>query len=127
MVIAEPKIKLGYKDLAVMDCSKSLEYNPDYMKALIRRAALYEELDKLDEALEDYQKILKLDPSYRDALIATQRLPPLINERNEKLKTEMLGKLKDLGNMVLRPFGLSTENFHLDQQPGGGYSVNFKK
>lgn len=55
-----------------MDCTKSLEHNPVYMKALIRRAALYEELDKLDEALEDYKKILELDPTYRDAIIATQ-------------------------------------------------------
>lgn len=42
------------------------------MKALIRRAALYEELDKLDESLEDYKKILEIDPAYRDAIIATQ-------------------------------------------------------
>ncbi|CAL8087187.1 unnamed protein product [Orchesella dallaii] len=88
------KIKIGCKDLAVMDCSKSLEYNPNYMKSLIRRAKLYEELDKLDEALEDYKKIVSLDPANREAHIATQRLPPIINERNEKLKTEMLGRFK---------------------------------
>lgn len=67
-----PKMKLNLKDLAIMDCTKSLEYNPKYMKSLIRRASLYEELDKLDEALEDYKKILEMDPSYRDAIVACQ-------------------------------------------------------
>ncbi|KAF7280413.1 tetratricopeptide repeat domain 1 [Rhynchophorus ferrugineus] len=123
---AASKVKLDRKSSAIDDCSKAIELNNKYIRAYLRRAVLYEETEKLDESLEDYKKVFQLDPGNKDATAAQIRLPPLINERNEKLKTEMLGKLKDLGNVILRPFGLSTDNFQLTQDPNsGGYSVNF--
>ncbi|PNF39669.1 Tetratricopeptide repeat protein 1 [Cryptotermes secundus] len=125
---AATKVKLGLKPSAIEDCSKAIELNPVYLKAYFRRAQLYEEVEKLDEALADYKKVLELDPLHREALYTSRRLAEQIQERNEKLKTEMLGKLKDLGNMILRPFGLSTNNFQVTQDPNsGGYSVNFQQ
>lgn len=53
-----------------MDCTKAIELNPNYTKVYIRRAHLYEEMDKLDEALEDYKQIVTLDPSNQEANIA---------------------------------------------------------
>lgn len=38
----------------------------------------------------------------------------------------MLGKLKDLGNSLLGKFGLSTDMFKFDEQPGGGYNMRFQ-
>lgn len=123
---AAAKSKCLEKESAITDCTKAIELNPDYMKAYVRRAQLYEETEKLDEALEDFKKVLTFDPGHKEANYAIRRLPTLIHERNEKLKTEMLGKLKDLGNMVLKPFGLSTNNFELQKDPtSGGYSVKF--
>lgn len=91
-----------------------------------RRAALYEETDKLDECMADYNKIVELDPTSVEARTHIKRLEPIVAERNERLKTEMMGKLKDLGNMILKPFGLSTNNFQMQQDPStGSYSVNF--
>ncbi|KAG5681924.1 hypothetical protein PVAND_011327 [Polypedilum vanderplanki] len=122
------KVKLGLKSSAIDDCTKSIEFNPKYVKVLLRRAALYEETNKLDESLDDYKKILELDPGNHEARSAQIRLPPLINERNEKMKEEMIEKLKDLGNLVLRPFGLSTKNFEMKQDPStGSYSINFNQ
>jgi len=122
------KMKLDKIQEAIEDCTQAIEHNPTYVRALLRRAKLQEQLEKFEDALADYNKVLELDPSNREACLASQKLPGEINERNEKLKTEMLGKLKELGNMVLRPFGLSTDNFQLQQDPNsGGYSVNFNK
>ncbi|XP_062976599.1 tetratricopeptide repeat protein 1 [Elgaria multicarinata webbii] len=123
---AAARMKQDKKETAISDCSKALELNPNYMKALLRRAELYEKTEKLDEALEDYKNLLEKDPSIHQAREACMRLPKQIEERNEKLKDEMLGKLKDLGNLVLRPFGLSTENFQVKQDSStGSYSINF--
>ncbi|XP_076437223.1 uncharacterized protein LOC143276545 [Babylonia areolata] len=119
-------IKEGDYEAAVKDCSKSIQLDPSYIKAYFRRADAYEKLEKLEEALKDHQKVVEMDRSQAASFHACMRLEKEIQERNEKLKTEMLGKLKDLGNMVLRPFGLSTNNFQLQQDPGtGSYSVQF--
>ncbi|XP_029030118.1 tetratricopeptide repeat protein 1 [Betta splendens] len=117
---------LDLKDQAISDCTRAIELNSDYLRALLRRAELYEQTDKLDEALEDYKRVLERDPNQASARQACMRLPQQIQERNEKLKEEMISKLKDLGNMFLRPFGLSTNNFQVNQdQETGSYSINF--
>ncbi|XP_058483507.1 tetratricopeptide repeat protein 1 isoform X2 [Solea solea] len=123
---AAARAHLGVKERAISDCSRAIELNPDYVRALLRRAELYEQTEKLDEALDDYKKVLERDPNNGSARGACTRLPQQIQDRNEKLKEEMMGKLKDLGNMILRPFGLSTNNFQVNQdQNTGSYSVNF--
>ncbi|TMW54007.1 hypothetical protein DOY81_000939 [Sarcophaga bullata] len=124
---AAAKIKLESKKSALEDCNKALELWPDYVRVLLRRAKLYEHEEKLDEALADYKRVYELDPAQSEAREAMVRLPPIIEERNERLKEEMLDKLKDLGNMILKPFGLSTSNFQMEKDPNtGSYSINFK-
>uniref|UniRef100_A0A3Q2ZI40 Tetratricopeptide repeat protein 1 n=1 Tax=Kryptolebias marmoratus TaxID=37003 RepID=A0A3Q2ZI40_KRYMA len=123
---AAARLHLELKDEAISDCSRAIDLDPDYLRALLRRAELYEQTEKLDEALEDYKKVLERDPNHSGARQACMRLPQQIQERNEKLKEEMISKLKDLGNMILRPFGLSTNNFQVNQDmASGSYSINF--
>lgn len=125
---AAAKVNLEQKEEAVLDCNKAIDLNPTYLKALLRRAQLHRKLENLDQCLADYQKVLELDPNSREAHQACVVLPQEIAERNEKMKAEMLGKLKDLGNLVLRPFGLSTDNFNVIKNPDtGGYSINFQQ
>ncbi|XP_054713002.1 tetratricopeptide repeat protein 1-like [Uloborus diversus] len=124
---AAAKIGLEQKEEAVLDCNKAIELNPNYLKAVLRRAQVFRKLNNLESCLEDYKKVLELDPNNAEARQACATMPAEINERNEKLKQEMFGKLKELGNLCLKPFGLSTDNFKVVQDPNsGGYSVNFQ-
>lgn len=90
---AASKMKINRTESAIDDCTKAIELNDKYVRAYLRRAKLYEDTEKLDESLKDYETILVLDPGNVEALKASTRLPPLINERNEKMKNEMFGKL----------------------------------
>ncbi|XP_047234834.1 tetratricopeptide repeat protein 1 isoform X2 [Girardinichthys multiradiatus] len=91
---AAARLHLELKDEAISDCSRAIDLDPEYLRALLRRAELYEKTEKLDEALEDYKQVLERDPNNSGARRACMRLPQQIQERNEKLKEEMIGIMK---------------------------------
>ncbi|BGP15429.1 hypothetical protein JCM10213_005070 [Rhodosporidiobolus nylandii] len=122
-----------YKD-AVKACDDALEEKPDYTKALHRRALANEAIgswSSLSASLEDFTALSShagLSPLLATQIkLARQRLPRKIEVQQEKEKEEVMGKLKDLGNMVLGKFGLSTDNFKFTEQPGGGYGMQFQR
>ncbi|KAL2177046.1 uncharacterized protein P884DRAFT_277819 [Thermothelomyces heterothallicus CBS 202.75] len=103
-------------------------------KALMRRARARSELggwSNLEGAIEDYKRLAgmsNLTATDRKIVNAQLRaLPPLAKAAQEKETAEMWAKLKDLGNGLLKPFGLSTDNFQMvKDEKTGGYSVNFR-
>jgi len=126
--LAAAHVKSGEKETAILHCSNALKLNPKYVKPLLRRAHLNEECDNPHEALKDFEAILEIDRQNAEALVALRRLPDKVKEKEEKMKAEMMQQLKKLGNMVLNPFGLSTDNFNLVQdEKTGGYSCNFSQ
>lgn len=68
----------------------------------------------------------KTSPQLSLARKALASLPGRIAAQQEKEKNEMMDKLKELGNGLLGKFGLSTDMFKFDQQPGGGYNMRFQ-
>ncbi|KAJ1025907.1 hypothetical protein NDA16_002533 [Ustilago loliicola] len=120
-----------YRD-AVKACNQSLLDQPNYVKALYRRAQANEQIGSwsgYSSALEDNKLLLTLPdlpPSTKpEVTAAIKRLEPKAQKAAEKEKDEMISKLKGLGDSILGNFGLSTNNFKFTQQPGGGYSMNF--
>jgi tetratricopeptide (TPR) repeat protein len=91
------------------DCDRALELNPAFAKALRRRAAALEKLHLLDEAEADCQRLLggefgaQLPPRDAEQLRGDlARLEGLRKARDAKLAEDMLGKLKDMGNGLLK-------------------------
>ncbi|CAN4084344.1 unnamed protein product [Withania somnifera] len=120
--------KLGKHEETIKECTKALELNPTYIKALVRRAEAHEKLEHYDEAITDMTKILELEPSNDQARRSVMRLKPLADEKREKMKEEMIGKLKEMGNSILGRFGMSVDNFKAVKDPNtGSYSVSFQK
>ncbi|KAJ9529493.1 hypothetical protein QJQ45_013833 [Haematococcus lacustris] len=112
---------------AVEACTGALQEDPSYSKALARRFTAYEALEDLDHALQDAQQMLQLDAGCGWAKAAVARLEPAVKAKNEKLKEEMLGQLKNLGNTILGKFGMSLDNFKAEKDPqSGGYSIKFQ-
>ncbi|RWA04075.1 hypothetical protein EKO27_g11033 [Xylaria grammica] len=104
-------------------------------KALMRRARARSELggwSNLSGAEEDYKTLSTMAnlTSADEKIVRTQlrTLPPRVKAAQEKEMSEMWGKLKDLGNGILKPFGLSTDNFQMvKDEKTGGYSMNFNQ
>ncbi|GAA5866677.1 hypothetical protein JCM8547_002720 [Rhodosporidiobolus lusitaniae] len=132
--VAACLLKLNRWKEAVAACDEALEEKPDYTKALHRRAMANESIGSwgsLSASLVDFNKLSAL-PSLSPLLVsqikdAQKRLPKKIEVQQQKEKDEVLGKMKDLGNMVLGKFGLSVDNFKMQEQPGGGYSMQFQR
>ncbi|OXV09186.1 hypothetical protein Egran_03051 [Elaphomyces granulatus] len=103
-------------------------------KALMKRARARVELAgwaNLQGAEDDYKELAAMDnlPPQDKKVVqkALEELPQKIQAARENEMGEMMGKLKDLGNGILKPFGLSTDNFKFIKDDNtGGYSMQFQ-
>jgi hypothetical protein len=76
----------------------------------------------------DFNKIKELDLTMYDNYRHMEKeLNYKAEIKKKQMMDETMGKLKDLGNSFLGMFGLSTENFKLQQNQGGGYNIQFQK
>ncbi|KAI6782769.1 Tetratricopeptide repeat protein-like protein [Emericellopsis cladophorae] len=108
-------------------------------KSLLRRARAYYNTDpptwhSLSSAQSDYNTLLTLPTTFltpsdlRTVKTQLRDLEPRVKVAQEQEMGEMWGKLKELGNGILKPFGMSTDNFKMvKDEKTGGYSMNFQQ
>lgn len=106
-------------------------------KSLMRRARAKSQLGgwaNLQAAQDDYTALSTmpvevLPPQDKKVVQASLRdLPSKVARAKEAEMGEMMGKLKELGNSVLKPFGLSTDMFKMQKdEKTGGYSMSINQ
>ncbi|KAH6917197.1 hypothetical protein BKA70DRAFT_1367697 [Coprinopsis sp. MPI-PUGE-AT-0042] len=127
-----PDILEGEFKEAVAACTEALKDNPVYERALRRRAGSNEAINtwsSLTAAQEDYKMLKELlaSPAQKAEVDSKMRsLLPRVEAAQKKETAEMVDKLKGFGNSILGRFGLSTDNFKLEPNGQGGYSMDFK-
>ncbi|KAH8583668.1 TPR Domain containing [Cryptosporidium sp. chipmunk genotype I] len=124
-------IMLDNIDSALVDSNDAIEFDDTYTKAYLRRFTVLEKKEKWHDALRDINKAFELDENLKNDLNLVKRHKNVEKNSTElfnKEKEEMVGKLKDLGNMFLGKVGLSLDNFQVEQNPQtGSYNIQFKQ
>nr|XP_054751701.1 dnaJ homolog subfamily C member 7-like [Lytechinus pictus] len=88
--------KLGRIDEAVEDCNKAIELDENYLKAFMRRAKCFMDLEKYEEAVRDYEKIFNMDRTKENKrLLQDAKLELKKSKRKDYYKT--LGLQKNCG------------------------------
>jgi DnaJ family protein C protein 7 len=71
--------KLGNIRDAITDCTEALKSNPNYLKAILRRAKCYYDLENFEECVKDYEAAFQLEKTHatknllRDAKLALKK------------------------------------------------------
>jgi len=107
-------------ELAAEDCTDALNYNSNYVKVLIRRSQASEKLEKYEDAIADAKTVQELEPTYPKIASHIKRLERVHDQKMEEMKTEAMGKLKELGNSVLGFMGMKMDDFKFTQDPNSG-------
>eukprot|EP00762_Andalucia_godoyi_P006131 ANDGO_00419.mRNA.1 mitochondrial Outer envelope protein 64 len=115
-------LKLEKWQEAVSDAGSAIALDAHNVKAYFRRAEALGQLEDYQKALADLDKCEELGMISRD--IDSRRAQ--WRKKQEEKQKEMMDQLKQLGNSLLGKFGLSTNNFQFEKNPGSeGYSVKF--
>ncbi|KYN11879.1 PREDICTED: dnaJ homolog subfamily C member 7 isoform X1 [Trachymyrmex cornetzi] len=87
--------KLGKLNESVAECTKALKLNENYLKALLKRASIYMELEEYEEAVYDLEKACKMDKTNRETKRLLGKAKLLLRKSKRKDYYKILGIDKD--------------------------------
>jgi hypothetical protein len=105
------------------DAEHAITLKTPYPHVCCRKAWALRKLDKKNDAFTELKKAIEED-SALEASHASDLCELQIEADQE---TEAMSQLKGLGNKFLGIFGMSIDNFQMQQSPDGGYNIQFRK
>lgn len=102
-----------------------MDEDPLFAKPWLFLARIYEQKQEYTKCFEQLEKIKENNPENHN-LNKYNQIKIKQQEEFEWQKNEAINGLKDLGNKFLGNFGISLDQFKLNQQPDGSYSVAFQ-
>lgn len=70
-------------ETVIAECSMALQVQPQFVRALLRRARAFEAIGKYEMAMQDVQELLGADPNHGDGLDISRRLRTALGTRHE--------------------------------------------
>ncbi|XP_011686175.1 PREDICTED: dnaJ homolog subfamily C member 7 [Wasmannia auropunctata] len=83
--------KLGKLNESVAECTEALKLNENYLKALLKRASIYMELEEFEEAVRDLEKASKMDKTNRETKRLLGKAKQLLRKSKRKDYYKILG------------------------------------
>lgn len=117
-------IQLKKPEEALKSFESAIEHNKDYLKPRFQKVKLLKDKEEYTPAKEEAKFIFERDPKFGNIGFELRELERLEKEKLENMKDEVLGNLKSLGNSILGKFGMSLDNFKLNQNQDGTYNVS---
>eukprot|EP00826_Nyctotherus_ovalis_P033418 TRINITY_DN2707_c0_g1_i5.p1 TRINITY_DN2707_c0_g1~~TRINITY_DN2707_c0_g1_i5.p1 ORF type:complete len:234 (-),score=95.46 TRINITY_DN2707_c0_g1_i5:113-814(-) len=111
---------------AINHYSVAVQLKPDYSKAFYQRMMAYQKKEEYGSALEDVRKLKELSFAEVNLKALERELEAKEKEKMEKMKNQVFGQLKSLGNSILGKFGMSIDNFKLNQNQDGSYNIAYQ-
>jgi len=83
--------QLGDFDNAIADLSSAIERNSTYVKAYIRRAQCYTEIDLWDESIKDYTSAISFEPFNSEYVAMLQTVQQKLQEQKTRNYYDVMG------------------------------------
>lgn len=108
--------RLGENKNAVDDCSRALEIDERYLKALLKRAKLYIELEQFDASIKDAEAACEMEPGNDDAKSQLRESKLELKKSKRRNYYKILGVTKTADDRAIKKgYRVKAMKYHPDK------------